>query len=270
MDDKTNNISPLYLIRLASAIEEKLWGIATGPKYRFVENYIARWHIIYDDMNPYNIYENFTIHHKEDDESKIDLNRTINGIDGETLLKIAYDIGVDVSEYLPVVPEKFKVTLRQANKQAYETFKKSVSNIYSNPSDSVLYAASTLESLIKTILSDPKVKYDKKHKTGGLSKQMDSVIAALGLTPSESPNEVKVISSQLISIIKSVDNLRSNSTEAHGKLEDDYIIDDPLWAMLSVNAVATVGEFIWNYYNKKLVDEDSKTTDFSYSDDIPF
>ena len=149
-------------MRLTSAIEEKLWDIATGPKYRFVENYISRWHIIYDDMNPYNICENFTIHHKEDDESKIDLNRTINGIDGETLLKIAYDIGVDVPGYLPVVPEKFKVTLRQANKQAYETFKKSVSNIYSNPSDSVLYAASTLESLIKTILSDPKVKYDKK------------------------------------------------------------------------------------------------------------
>jgi len=52
----------------------------------------------------------------------------------------------------------------------------------------------------------------------------------------------------LLNVSQAIENIRSNNTEAHGT--EDEIISDPLYAMLVVNTVATIGLFLLNYYEK--------------------
>ena len=60
------------------------------------------------------------------------------------------------------------------------------------------------------------------------------------------------IGSGLLSVSKVIEEIRSNHTkEAHGKLEDDYIIKDHLYAHFIINSVATVGLFLINFYEEK-------------------
>lgn len=45
--------------------------------------------------------------------------------------------------------------------------------------------------------------------------------------------------------------LRSDKSTAHGKAHDEYVIDDPLWAAFIVNTSASLGLFLWEYFEKK-------------------
>ena len=64
------------------------------------------------------------------------------------------------------------------------------------------------------------------------------------------------------SIGQTIDDLRSDKATAHGKLGEEYVVDEPLWAALAVNTCATVGIFLWELFNKKykLVEDVSQDT----------
>ena len=61
-------------------------------------------------------------------------------------------------------------------------------------------------------------------------------------------------------------------SSAHGKLQSEYIVDDPLWAGLVVNTSATLGLFLWEYYEKKYRPALEKGTEDEpiSPEDIPF
>ena len=77
-------------------------------------------------------------------------------MDGETLLKVAIDLGVETPDFIPSIPT-FKNELKSEYKTAYDTFTKAYKQIDSDPSLAVGLANSALESIIKEIIKDDRI-----------------------------------------------------------------------------------------------------------------
>ena len=141
-------ISPKYQMNILKSIE-----IAIEDEYQTQEDvrfYIEKWQEWYDDFN-------VNFHIAEKGYSKeIDLKKTLQGIDGETLIKIAIDMGVDTPDFLPSIPT-FKNELKSDYHTANATFEKAYKEIESNPDTALGLANSALESIIKEILKDQRV-----------------------------------------------------------------------------------------------------------------
>ena len=153
-----NPISPKYLIQLVDSVERALWEMFPSSKYKSVRFYIAKWHQRDEDWN--NNWENFRIY---EDNKNIDLPQTLHNIDGETLLKIAIDLGLETPDFIPCVPT-FKNALKDKYKSAIDAFNKAISNINENPDLAIGLANSTLESILKEIIKEGHlaVTYDGK------------------------------------------------------------------------------------------------------------
>jgi hypothetical protein len=88
------------------------------------------------------------------------------------------------------------------------------------------------------------------------------------LTNNEHPIEIKTIGSSLLAINQSIEKLRSEKTNFHGKTNDDYLINDTIYTYFVVNAVTTVGLFLNSYYSTKY--PKSKQTTIDELGDLPF
>ena len=86
-------ISPKYQMTLVRRISEAIW--AEYSSYAEALYYIKKWHEHNDDWN--NPWENFSIVFKDQNQQKIDLQATLHNIDGDTLLKMAIDLGMKLS-----------------------------------------------------------------------------------------------------------------------------------------------------------------------------
>lgn len=64
----------------------------------------------------------------------------------------------------------------------------------------------------------------------------------------EYPKENLTIGSSLLVICQSIEKLRNEKTDFHGKTKDDYLINDSIYAYFIINAVTTVGLFLNSYY----------------------
>ena len=84
------------------------------------------------------------------------------------------------------------------------------------------------------------------------------------------PEEIKVIGTSLLSASQSIEKIRSTKTFFHGKTEDDYVIDDPLFVYFVVNSVCTIGLFLMSFYKKKFPKEESDDDMPLDSDNLPF
>ena len=178
---------------------------------------------------------------------KLDVKKTLHHIDGETLLKIAIDLGVETPDYIPSIPV-FKNELKSSYETASQTFEKAFKNVEEDPSLAVGLANSALESIIKEILKDDRIDVEWNEKDT-LSNLIKSICKAFKLTTdSEMPNEIKTISSSLLNACKAIDDLRSDKTIFHGKMDSNYVVTEPLYAYFIVNAVSTVGLFLLNFY----------------------
>lgn len=82
----------------------------------------------------------------------------------------------------------------------------------------------------------------------------------------EHPKEIKTIASSLLAINQSIEKLRSEKTNFHGKTNDDYLITDSIYTYFIVNAVTTVGLFLISYYKTKY----PKTKIEIEDDELPF
>ena len=212
--------------------------------YEDVANYLDKWHIVYDC---YGDNENFYFFYKDEERKKLDVKKTLHHIDGETLLKIAIDLGVETPDYIPSIPV-FKNELKSSYETASQTFEKAFKNVEEDPSLAVGLANSALESIIKEILKDDRIDVEWNEKDT-LSNLIKSICKAFKLTTdSEMPNEIKTISSSLLNACKAIDDLRSDKTVFHGKMDSNYVLTEPLYAYFIVNAVSTVGLFLLNFY----------------------
>jgi len=259
-------ISPKYMMKLVEQIEKALWKEFIG--YKNVEYYILKWQSEYD----YNSPPNFVIHQSN---NNIDLQKTLHNIDGETLIKIAIDLGIETPNFLPSIP-MFKNVIKDEYNSAFDSFNKALSQIEINPDLAVGLANSTLESIMKHILVDEKVTVTWSKKDT-LYDLVSSVLKQFELYPkNELPKEIKSIGSKLLSISQSIEELRSDKTVLHGKLDKDYVIKDPLYAYFIVNSIASLGLFLISFYEKKYqpvkLDQISKDDDEGEiaPDDIPF
>ncbi|MDR1988144.1 MAG: hypothetical protein LBQ24_05405 [Candidatus Peribacteria bacterium] len=86
-----NDISPKYIMELTERLEQALWNEFPTSKYKKVLFYIKKWHEK-DDSGFNNYWENFYIYYKDDNQKEIDLNRTLNEMPSDLILKIAIDL----------------------------------------------------------------------------------------------------------------------------------------------------------------------------------
>lgn len=230
-----------------------------------VEYYIKKWHVADDsDFNYYT--ENFKL--ERNDYGRLDLLATLHGIGGETLLQIAVDLGIETPDFIPSVAY-FKNYIKHNYKSASEAFATAIKNVDSHPDVAIGIANSTLEGIIKQILSDNRMK-TKLDSNLTLYELTIAVLKELKLHPNNDlPEEIRNISSSLLKANQNIEKLRSEKTVLHGKIVDDYIVRDSMYAYFVINAVSTIGLFLNSYYKYKM----PKAQIFSNSsldDDLPF
>ena len=219
-----NGISPRYQMSIVQNINDRLFELYKS--YEDVANYLDKWHIVYDC---YGDNENFYFYFKDEERKKLDVKKTLHHIDGETLLKIAIDLGVETPDYIPSIPV-FKNELKSSYETASQTFEKAFKNVEEDPSLAVGLANSALESIIKEILKDDRIDVEWNEKDT-LSNLVKSICKAFKLTTdAEMPNEIKTISSSLMNACKAIDDLRSDKTIFHGKMDSNYVVAEPLYA----------------------------------------
>ena len=249
-------ISPKYQMKLVNDVEQALWNEFSEAKYYNVEKYIEKWQLWedrYDGSYHIGWTPQFAI--KQQQNGNIDLKSTLHTIDGETLLKIAIDLGVDTPDFIPSIPT-FRNTIKSDYKTAYDTFLKAYKQIEIDPSIAVGLANSALESIIKEILKDSRINSQIKG-TKTLYDLTAEILRVFQLYPNNTiPTEIKTIGSSLLAINQSIEKLRSEKTNFHGKTNNDYVIEDSLYTYFIVNSVATVGLFLNSYYKMKFSQEE--------------
>lgn len=263
-----NSISPKYLITLISEVENALWNQFQTSKYRNVRFYIEKWHEHREGYSYNDNWENFTIY--EDNNKNIDLTKTLNNIDSETLLKIAIDLGVDTPDFIPSIPT-FRNEIKSNYPSASSTFESAFKKIESEPNIAIGLVNSALESIVKEILKDERVNSKiKNNKT--LYDLTSEILKVFQLFPnSEMPEEIKTIGSSLLAISQGIEKLRSDKTDFHGKTNDDYKIEDSIYTYFVVNSVTTVGLFLNSYFKSKFPPlEVEKETKTESNFDLPF
>lgn len=263
-------ISPKYLMKLIEEIDNALWESFPTSKYFNIEKYLEKWQKFEHRTTEtgYNLgYGPQFELIKKNDKNDIDLKSTLHGIDSETLIKIAIDLGVDTPDFIPSVPT-FKNTLKTNYQNAYYTFNKAYQEIDSDPSFAIGLVNSALESVIKEILKDERFK-DKTKSGDTLYALTKIILKEFKLSGENHPIEIKTIGSSLLAINQAIEKLRSEKTNLHGKTTDDYIIDDRLYTFLVVNSATTIGLFLDNYYRTRFK-KDCAELGESLDDELPF
>lgn len=77
---------------------------------------------------------------------------------------------------------------------------------------------------------------------------------------------MKSIGSSLTTVAKAIEDLRSDKTLHHGQESIKYLIDQPLYAYFVINACATVGLFLIDFYESKFPRQQLEIFD----SDLPF
>jgi len=235
-------MSPRYHMHLINAVYEAIYNEFSS--YENVEYYIRKWHYNIDVF-----HENFSIFHKGNATS-IDLRKTLNEMDGELLIKIAIDMGVDTPDVIPSIPT-FRNDLKAEYPSASEAFEQAYKKIESEPDTAIGLANSALESIIKEILKDNRIHIASK-KGDTLYKLASDLLKEFNLFPnSNMPNEIKAIGSGLLSISQAIEGLRSDKTNFHGHVSEDYIVQDSMYVYLVVNTVCSIGKFLDSFYKLK-------------------
>ncbi|MDT9523105.1 abortive infection family protein [Streptococcus mutans] len=262
-------ISPVYKMELSKKVEKEIWN--RYKSYKDVEQYIELNQTIYNDYG-YNDYDFYISYFSEGKtKGKVNLAKTLSNIAKnvpDKLLKMAIDLGIETPDYIPSIPT-FRNELKADYKNASTSFEKAFQNIEEDPAESVGYANSVLESIIKEILKDQRFDIDATKLTNG--KLVKAILKEFGLSPNspQMPDEIKSIGSSLTTVSKAIEDLRSDKTSFHGHDSEKYLIDEPLYAYFIVNACATVGLFLINFYEKKFPKE-VELVNNDECNDLPF
>ena len=253
-------MSPRYHMQLIAAVHDAIF--KEFSSYENVEYYIQKWHFYIDDFN-----ENFHIFYKSNSVS-IDLRKTLNEIDGETLLKIAIDMGVETPDFIPSIPT-FRNELKTQYPSASEAFEKAYKNVETDPGTAIGLANSALESIIKEILKDDRISVKYK-KSETLYKLASDLLKEFKLYPNTNmPDEIRTLGSGLLNISQAIEGIRSDKTNFHGHASEDYIVQDPIYVYMVINSVCTIGKFLDSFYKQKYPSV-SNNSNQDNIDDLPF
>lgn len=259
-----DNLPPKYQMKFIKLIEDKIW--EEYGSYRNVRYYIEKWHTCEED--DFSRYENFKIFEQEG--GHINLAKTLHNISFDILKQVAIDLGIDTPDFIQSMTD-FKTELQNDYSTTFNVFTKALKSIYEDPDLAIGLANSALESIIKHILADEKLN-TKFNKKDTLYKLTQEILKVFLMYPSgqqsDMPVEIKNIGSSLLSINQNIEALRSKKTTLHGKMDNDYIVNDALYAFFVVNSVSTVGMFLKAFYETKY--EVFKDVDEDEPDDLPF
>ena len=242
-------LRPKYKMELLSKIEKKIW--EEYKSYSKVEAYLNEFHEEWYNERGFPDGENITLCRKND--GNIDLSKTLATMDFDTMVQMAIDLCIPVPTVLPAFPTftRSLVEGEFGTSLAYDNFMKAYKLVYEEPEQAFSLANSALETIIKHIMADKriKVKYNSKDTLGKLT---EAILKEFCYFPTKSmQNNVKNIGSSLLCIAKEIENMRSEETFAHGKGRADYVVDDNLYSVYIVNSVITVGMFLISFYDKK-------------------
>lgn len=256
-------ISPKFQMKLVQEVHDKIWEEFTS--YKDVLFYVKKWHKTewYDINNQWQNFEIIMNMHN------IDLKSTLHDMKGEDLLKIAIDLGIDTPDFIPSIPT-FKNAIKDEYENVHDTFIKAIKNIENEPDLAVGLANSAFESLIKEILKDGRISVKLK---GGetLYKLTQIILKEFNISNDNFPIEAKTISTSLLAISQSIEKLRSEKTNFHGKTKEDILISDSIYVYLIVNSITTIGLFLNSFYEKKFPKPQIEIVNpFEDDDDLPF
>jgi len=145
-----DRISPKYLMKLISDVRQSIVDqFQTPDNFRF---YIEKWQIVEEDWN--NTSANFRI--SCFGNGNIDIQTTLHNIDGEIILKMAIDLGVETPDFIPSIPV-FRNEIKSSFETASATFEKAFKQIEEHPDIAIGLVNSALESIIKEILKDERL-----------------------------------------------------------------------------------------------------------------
>lgn len=255
-----NKVSPKYHMKLAKEVNDALW--KEFNSYKETASYIEKWQTNEGGWN--NVWENFPIYKK--DNGEIDTISTLRAMDGDILIRIAIDLGVDTPDFIPSIPI-FRNELKTSYEIASATFERAFKQCEEHPDTAIGLANSALESIIKEIFKDERLaNRPKENKT--LYELAAELLKDFKMFPeSDLPIEIKKIGSSLLSVSQHIEKIRSEKTNMHGKTKDDYIIKDSIYAYFVINSVTTVGLFLESFYKKKYPNKVEKAKNL---DDLPF
>lgn len=260
-----DKISPKYRMDLEYHIKEKLFELYKG--YEGTESYLLKWHRE-EEHDYYNRYENF--YFVKGDNNKLNVSKTLSSMDDELILKVAIDLGIDTPDFIASVPI-FRNEIKTHYETATATFERACREVEEHPDSAIGLANSALESIIKEIIKDERFlsSYEKNKTLYALASDL---LKEFNLFPkSDMPAEIKTIGSSLLNIAKNIESIRSGNTVFHGKTQDDYIVNDPIYAYFVINSVSTVGLFLQTYYRRKFPKEiDDLEANNNDMDDLPF
>lgn len=177
-------------------------------------------------------------------------------------------MGVDTPDFIPSIPI-FRNAIKAEYPSASATFENAFKKIESEPGIAIGLANFALESIIKEILKDERITSKiKSNKT--LYDLTSELLKVFQLFPNtDMPNEIKIIGSSLLSIGQSIEKLRNDKTDFHGKTNEDYKIDEPIFTYFVVNSVTTVGLFLNSFYKARFPNAEIKEK-IVEDDGLPF
>jgi hypothetical protein len=233
-------VSPKYMIALIKKIEKVLQNDYNDEDVRA---YLERWQDDYG-INGSDFYMCV------DNDNTFNLKKTLQNINDEKLIKIAVDLEIETPDFIPSIPH-FKNEIKSSYQTAAKTFELAFRKVYAEPNIAVSLANSALESVMKEILQSERItniQYCEKDTLETLVKKCLTAFELFPYNDGNIPKDIKQLGSGLIKSCQAVENLRSARTLAHGKTDNDIIIDDPILALFIVNAVSTIGLFFVNLY----------------------
>lgn len=268
-----NKASPRQVMKIIDLVEKEIW--KKYKSYKNVLRYIKRWQQEIWDIegtgwNGYNGF-NFEIVLQGKSED-IDLSKTLDNMEDDLLFQVAVDMGVEIPNIIYAVPEIIRITANDYQ-DVHRVFESAFKKVYEDPSNAVALANSALETIVKRILQDIKVDYNKKDTLYKLSL---TILKEFKFPFDKNEDigdlaEVRNIGSGLVKVSQAIENIRSKYTkETHGKLQEDYIIDNPLYAQFVVNSVSCVGLLLLNFYEQKYKVEETEDDLVDLDEEIPF
>ena len=240
------DISAVFRMELIEKLDKTIW--SKYSSYKKVEQYVKLNQILYDNFGN----ANFDIVYVNDKIQLLDTLGNIAQDEPEVLIKMAIDLGVETPDFIPSIPT-FRNKIKDDYKNASTSFEKAFQNIEKNPADAVGNANSVLESIIKEILSDSRFAHIPVVSNASSKKLVQEILKVFQLNPDspELPSQMKSISSSFVTVAKAIEDLRSDNTLFHGQASEKYLISEPLYAYFVVNACATLGLFLIDFYEKK-------------------
>ena len=232
-------ISPKYRIILIKRIRTELNNHFSTSEIRA---YLERWIEYHGVFN-----RNFDI--CQHGNGVLDLERTLNGIDDETIIKIAIDLGIETPDFIPCIPT-FKNELKASYKTAGKIFEKACKKVEDDPENAISLANSALESIIREFLKDDRITVKSKDNATLYELAQYFLKATKHFPFKEQPQEIRAIGNGLLNTCQAIENLRSRKTLAHGRTENELVIEESMYSKYVVNAVATIGLFYLELYKK--------------------